>query len=233
MNFSLGAPDVSAYSRFVQRIRRRYTAEYTLLAPGEPRRTGMENALAALRAQGMGTGAALRVLRQLVIERLVVLGGGPIGCELAQSFARLGSQVTQVEMAPRLLMREDVDASDLVTARFRAEGIDVRLNHTARRIEVVAGEKVLIAEHAQREVRIPFDALLVAVGRSANLKGFGLEELGVATGRTVEVNAYLQTTRPATWRGHTSSRTPRRIRPGMPRSTRCSTRSRSSAPITA
>ena len=129
-------------------------------------------------------------------DRLVVLGGGPIGSELAQTFARLGSQVTQVEMAPRLLMREDVDASDLVTARFRAEGIDVCLNHTARRIEVVAGEKVLIAEHAQREVRIPFDALLVAVGRSANLKGFGLEELGVATGRTVEVNAYLQTNFP-------------------------------------
>ena len=129
-------------------------------------------------------------------ERLVVLGGGPIGSELAQTFARLGSRVTQVEQAPRLLMREDVDASDLVTARFRAEGIDVRLNHTARRIEVVAGEKVLIAEHAQREVRIPFDALLVAVGRSANLKGFGLEELGVATGRTVEVNAYLQTNFP-------------------------------------
>ena len=126
-------------------------------------------------------------------ERLVVLGGGPIGSELAQTVARLGSRVTQVEQAPRLLMREDVDASDLVTARFRAEGIDVRLNHTARRIEVVAGEKVLIAEHAQREVRIPFDALLVAVGRSANLKGFGLEQLGVATGRTVEVNAYLQT----------------------------------------
>ena len=129
-------------------------------------------------------------------DRLVVLGGGPIGSELAQTFARLGSQVTQVEMAPRLLMREDADASDLVTARFRSEGIDVRLNHTAKRIEVVAGEKVLITEHEQREVRIPFDALLVAVGRSANLQGFGLEELGVTTGRTVEVNDYLQTNFP-------------------------------------
>ncbi|WP_395685551.1 FAD-dependent oxidoreductase [Caenimonas koreensis] len=128
--------------------------------------------------------------------RLVVLGGGPIGSELAQTFARLGSQVTQVEMAPRLLMREDVDASELVTARFRSEGIDVRVNHTAKRIEVVDGEKVLVAEHGQREVRIAFDALLVAVGRTANLKGFGLEELGVATGRTVEVNAYLQTNFP-------------------------------------
>ena len=129
-------------------------------------------------------------------ERLVVLGGGPIGSELAQTFARLGSQVTQVEMAPRLLMREDADASSLVTARFRSEGIDVRLSHTAKRIEVVAGEKVLITEHEQQEVRIPFDALLVAVGRSANLQGFGLEELGVTTGRTVEVNDYLQTNFP-------------------------------------
>ena len=129
-------------------------------------------------------------------ERLVVLGGGPIGSELAQTFARLGSRVAQVEAAPRLLMREDVDASDRVTARFRAEGIDVRLNHTARRIEVVDGEKVLIAEHEHSEVRIPFDALLVAVGRQANLTGFGLEELGITTDHTVEVNAYLQTNFP-------------------------------------
>ena len=129
-------------------------------------------------------------------ERLVVLGGGPIGSELAQTFARLGSRVTQVEQAPRLLMREDVDASDLVTARFRNEGIDVLLDHTAKRIEVIDGEKVLIAEHANAEVRITFDALLVAVGRHANLTGFGLEELGVTTGRTVEVNAYLQTNFP-------------------------------------
>ena len=129
-------------------------------------------------------------------ERLVVLGGGPIGSELAQTFARLGSRVTQVEQAPRLLMREDVDASDLVTARFRNESIDVLLDHTAKRIEVIDGEKVLIAEHANAEVRIAFDALLVAVGRHANLTGFGLEELGVTTGRTVEVNAYLQTNFP-------------------------------------
>lgn len=129
-------------------------------------------------------------------DRLVVLGGGPIGSELAQTFARLGSRVTQVEQAPRLLMREDVDASDLVTARFRHEGIDVRLDHTAKRIEVINGEKLLIAEHAGSEVRIPFDALLVAVGRHANLTGFGLEELGVTTGRTVEVNDYLQTNFP-------------------------------------
>ncbi|MEP6874999.1 MAG: FAD-dependent oxidoreductase [Burkholderiales bacterium] len=129
-------------------------------------------------------------------DRLVVLGGGPIGSELAQTFARLGSRVTQIEQAPRLLMREDVDASDLVTARFRSEGIEVLLEHTAKRIEVVDGEKLLITQHAGVEVRVPFDALLVAVGRHANLTGFGLEELGVTTGRTVEVNAYLQTNFP-------------------------------------
>jgi pyruvate/2-oxoglutarate dehydrogenase complex dihydrolipoamide dehydrogenase (E3) component/uncharacterized membrane protein YdjX (TVP38/TMEM64 family) len=128
--------------------------------------------------------------------RLLVLGGGPIGSELTQTFARLGSRVTQVEQAPRLLMREDEDASDLVTARFRSEGIEVLLEHIAKRIEVIDGEKLLIAEHGQREVRIPFDALLVAVGRHANLTGFGLEELGVSTGRTVEVNAFLQTNFP-------------------------------------
>ncbi|MDE2276830.1 MAG: FAD-dependent oxidoreductase, partial [Burkholderiales bacterium] len=129
-------------------------------------------------------------------ERLVVLGGGPIGSELAQTFARLGSKVTQVEMAPRLLMREDPEVSALVAERFRAEDIDVRLGHQAERIEIVGGEKQLVAVHDGHEVRMPFDALLVAVGRVANLKGYGLEELGVTTGRTVEVNGYLQTNFP-------------------------------------
>jgi len=129
-------------------------------------------------------------------ERLMVLGGGPIGCELTQAFARLGCRVTQVEMAPRLLMREDPDVSQLVGDRFRQEGIDVRTGHTAKRIEVAGGEKVLIAEHAGQEVRLAFDALLVAVGRVANLTGYGLEELGVTAGRTVQVNGYLQTNFP-------------------------------------
>ncbi|TAL66392.1 MAG: pyridine nucleotide-disulfide oxidoreductase [Burkholderiaceae bacterium] len=129
-------------------------------------------------------------------DRLVVLGGGPIGSELAQTFARLGSQVTQVQRAPRILMREDADVSDLVTARFRAEGIAVLVGHKAERVEVVNGEKQLVATHEGHEVRIAFDALLVAVGRVANLKGYGLEELGVTTGRTVEVNGFLQTNLP-------------------------------------
>ena len=129
-------------------------------------------------------------------ERLLVLGGGPIGCELAQSFARLGAQVTQVEMAERLLVREDEDVSALVRQRFEAEGVRVLTGHQATRIELRDGERLLIAEHAGQERHIPFDALLVAVGRSANLRGYGLEELGVETARTVQVNGYLQTNFP-------------------------------------
>lgn len=130
-------------------------------------------------------------------RRLLVLGGGPIGCELAQTFARLGCAVTQVEQGKRLLPREDSDAAALVAERFVAEGIDLRLGHEAMRIEVLDdGEKILLAQHAGAAVRIAFDALLIAVGRRANLDGFGLQELGVDTGRTVEVNAFLQTNFP-------------------------------------
>lgn len=136
-------------------------------------------------------------LRELP-KRLVVLGGGPIGSELTQTFARLGAQVTQVEMAPRILIREDPEVSALVMERFRREGIGVLVNHTARRFVVEYGEKVLIAEHEGQEVRIPFDAVLVAVGRVANTAGYGLEELGIplTRARTVETNAYLQTLYP-------------------------------------
>ncbi|HRZ52085.1 MAG TPA: FAD-dependent oxidoreductase [Candidatus Contendobacter sp.] len=131
-------------------------------------------------------------------KRLIVLGGGPIGSELTQTFARLGSQVTQVEMAPRILIREDSEVSELVTQRFRAEGIAVLVNHKAKRFTVENGEKVLIAEHDGSDVRIPFDAVLVAVGRVANTTGYGLEELGIPTtpARTVETNEFLQTRYP-------------------------------------
>jgi len=131
-------------------------------------------------------------LRELP-RRLVVLGGGPIGSELTQTFARLGAQVTQVERSPRLLMREDPEASELVMQRFRAEGIRVLNGHQAKAFLVENGEKILVAEHDGQDVRIPFDAVLVAVGRAANLTGYGLEELGIPTGRTVETNEFLQT----------------------------------------
>jgi len=131
-------------------------------------------------------------LRELP-KRLVVLGGGPIGCELAQTFARLGSIVTQVEMAPRLLMREDPEVSELVRQRFIADGVTVALEHVAKQFVREDGEQILIAEHAGQQIRIPFDAVLVAVGRAANLTGYGLEELGIPVGRTVDTNDYLQT----------------------------------------
>jgi pyruvate/2-oxoglutarate dehydrogenase complex dihydrolipoamide dehydrogenase (E3) component/uncharacterized membrane protein YdjX (TVP38/TMEM64 family) len=131
-------------------------------------------------------------------KRLLVLGGGPIGSELTQAFARLGSTVTQVEMGARLLAREDVEVSDLVLRSFLADGVDVRLEHKALRFVVEGGEKILIAEHRGSEVKIAFDMLLCAVGRSARVTGFGLETLGIGLSktRTVEINDRLQTKYP-------------------------------------
>ncbi|MFZ2827792.1 FAD-dependent oxidoreductase [Hydrogenophaga sp.] len=131
-----------------------------------------------------------------VPKRLVVLGGGPIGCELAQSFARLGSQVTQVEMAPRLMIREDEEVSALARASLEADGVAVLTGHKALRCEVVDGEKTLVVEHAGAEKRMAFDQLLCAVGRVARLTGYGLEDLGIPTNKTVETNQYLQTLYP-------------------------------------
>ena len=130
--------------------------------------------------------------------RLVVLGGGPIGCELTQAFARLGSTVTQVEMLPRIMIREDPEISRMVADRFQAEGINVLVGHKAKSFRIEAGEKVLVADHEGRDVRIAFDQLLVAVGRLPNTQGYGLEELGipVTRARTVETNEYLQTLYP-------------------------------------
>jgi pyruvate/2-oxoglutarate dehydrogenase complex dihydrolipoamide dehydrogenase (E3) component/uncharacterized membrane protein YdjX (TVP38/TMEM64 family) len=136
-------------------------------------------------------------LRELP-QRLVVLGGGPIGCELAQAFARVGAHVTQVEMLPRIMIREDPEISAMVADRFRAEGIQVLVNHKAKAFRRDNGEKLLLAETEGREVRIPFDQLLVAVGRVATTEGYGLEELGipVTRQRTVEVDEHMRTRYP-------------------------------------
>jgi pyruvate/2-oxoglutarate dehydrogenase complex dihydrolipoamide dehydrogenase (E3) component/uncharacterized membrane protein YdjX (TVP38/TMEM64 family) len=130
--------------------------------------------------------------------RLLVLGGGPIGSELAQAFARLGAKVTQVEMLPRILPREDPEVSEMLRAQFASEGIDVRTGHKAKQFLRDGGAKVLVCEHEGREVRIEFDVLLCALGRVANTKGYGLEELGipVSKSRTVETNEFLQTIYP-------------------------------------
>jgi pyruvate/2-oxoglutarate dehydrogenase complex dihydrolipoamide dehydrogenase (E3) component len=128
-------------------------------------------------------------------RRLVVLGAGPIGCELAQSFARLGSSVTQVERAPRILGREDPEVSDLVAASLRADKVTVLTGHEAIRVEVVDGEKRLIVRHGDEEVAIAFDQLLCALGRSPRVSGYGLEELGMplTPRQTIQTNAFLQT----------------------------------------
>ncbi|HMM70678.1 MAG TPA: FAD-dependent oxidoreductase [Rhodocyclaceae bacterium] len=128
--------------------------------------------------------------------RLVVLGGGPIGCELAQAFARLGAQVTQVERGPRLLPREDPEVSALLAARLAADGVDVRLDTEAQEVQLENGDTVLLCSHGGAPQRIACDRILVAVGRAANLTGYGLQELGVRTGRTVQVNDFLQTNFP-------------------------------------
>ena len=103
-------------------------------------------------------------LRELP-KRILVLGGGPIGSELTQALARFGAQLTQVELAPRILMREDAEVSERVTRRFAAEGIVVLTRHRAQQFVIDNGEKILIAEYQGREVRIPFDACLLYTSR--------------------------------------------------------------------
>ncbi len=134
-------------------------------------------------------------------DRLLVLGGGPIGCELAQAFQRLGSRVTQVEMAPRIMGREDPEIAAMVLERFEADGIDVRTGHKAIRFEIRDGQRILIAERTDAggaHVEIEFDQLLCALGRAARLSGYGLDDLKIAVSgrRTIEVNEFLETNYP-------------------------------------
>jgi pyruvate/2-oxoglutarate dehydrogenase complex dihydrolipoamide dehydrogenase (E3) component len=135
-------------------------------------------------------------LRELP-RRLLVLGGGPIGSELAQAFARLGSSVTQVEMLPRILPREDPEFSEMVAQQMRADGVDLRVGHKAKKF-LRENQRTLICDYDGKEVRIEFDALLCAVGRVARTQGYGLEELGIplTRARTVETNEFLQTLYP-------------------------------------
>ena len=139
--------------------------------------------------------------------RLVVLGGGPIGCELAQSFARLGSQVTQVEMLDRLMIREDAEVSSFVKEVLEKDGVTVLTDHKAMQCGLSQGEflgeglsegladgvKWLEVESQGQTHRIEFDQMIVAVGRAPRLKGFGLEELGIPTDKVVQTNDYLET----------------------------------------
>ena len=129
--------------------------------------------------------------RERVPERIAIVGGGPIGTEMAQAFARLGATVTQIEHGPRLLPREDEEVSELVEAVLRKEGVDVRTGHEAMRVE---GKTLIV--RSDLEEAIPFDEIIVAVGRKARLTGYGLEELGIETERTIAVNDWLETRYP-------------------------------------
>ena len=133
-------------------------------------------------------------------RKLVVLGGGPIGCELTQAFARLGSEVTLVEMAPQLLGREDSDAADAVLSSLRDhDGVNVALATKAIRCEGNGDNGVLVCTQDGKEVRFEFDRLLLALGRKANSNTAGLEDVGVeiAGNGTVATDAYLRTNYPS------------------------------------
>jgi pyruvate/2-oxoglutarate dehydrogenase complex dihydrolipoamide dehydrogenase (E3) component len=132
-----------------------------------------------------------------VPRQLVILGGGPVGSELAQAFSRLGSQVTQVEMDSRILAREDPDVSEYARKALEADDVAVLTDHKALSLgREDDGSKFIVVEHGGRQARIHFDDLICAVGRTARLKGFGLEELGIRTGRTVDTNEFLETNIP-------------------------------------
>jgi pyruvate/2-oxoglutarate dehydrogenase complex dihydrolipoamide dehydrogenase (E3) component/uncharacterized membrane protein YdjX (TVP38/TMEM64 family) len=128
--------------------------------------------------------------------RLTVLGGGPIGCELAQAFQRLGSQVTLVEAAPRLLAREEPEAAAIVAATLAAEGVDLRIGHSATEVLRQGDGWALRIAGPSGDAIIPHDALLVAVGRTARTEGFGLVALGIAAGKVIETNDWLETLHP-------------------------------------
>lgn len=131
-------------------------------------------------------------------QSLLVLGGGAIGCELAQAFALLGINVTLVEMAERLLIREDADVSAIVAEKLLKEGIDVRLGYTVKQIAVENEQNFLLTEHLGQTVKIGFEQILLAIGRVANVAGYGLEELGVELSprQTLAVNEFQATNYP-------------------------------------
>ena len=131
-------------------------------------------------------------------DRLLVMGGGPIGCELAQAFSRLGSKVTIVNRSDRILPREDVDVSEFISERFKAEGIELITSREVEGFTQADGNRFAITSGADGELPIPFDQVLVAVGRKANTEHLGLETLDVVLNAngTVKVNEYLQTNYP-------------------------------------
>jgi pyruvate/2-oxoglutarate dehydrogenase complex dihydrolipoamide dehydrogenase (E3) component len=134
-------------------------------------------------------------------RRLLVLGGGPIGCELAQAFRRLGSEVTLVEMAAQILPREDHDAAAILAESFRRDNIDLRLNTAVRRVRISPEGKHVHVAGVGREDVVTVDAILAGAGRAPNVEGLDLERAGVEYDLRsgVKVNDVLQTTNPAVY----------------------------------
>lgn len=191
----LGVECISGYATLVtpwevevngQRLTARSIVIATGARPAVPPVPGLANT-------GYLTSDTVWSLRQKP-KRMVVLGGGPIGSELSLAFARLGVEITQIEMLPRILFREDEDVSELVAERFRLEGIRVLTEHKVVAVDQYARDKVVICEHKGQKVKIPCDEILVAVGRTANTDGLGLETLGIELNpnRTLKVDPYLR-----------------------------------------
>jgi pyruvate/2-oxoglutarate dehydrogenase complex dihydrolipoamide dehydrogenase (E3) component len=130
-------------------------------------------------------------------RRLAVLGAGPLGCELAQTFRRLGSEVTLIEIAPQILIREDPDAARIIADALEADGIDVRLATTVERAEKSDGGKTLHLKTGEEFGSVEVDEILIGAGRAPNVEGLNLEAVGVEYDRTgVKVNDNLRTANP-------------------------------------
>ena len=129
-------------------------------------------------------------------KNLLIIGGGPIGSEFTQCFARLGSHVTQIEMLPNILTREDDEISQALRQQFSREGVDLHTNTTCKAIVSENKKQVMVFEKGSQELRIKFDKVLIAVGRTANSKGFGLENIGIKFDQynRIIVDDYLRTT---------------------------------------
>jgi len=184
--------EVTGADGSTQRLTSRATVIATGAAPFVPPLPGLD-AVGYLTSDTLWQALAAH---ETAPARLVVLGGGPIGCELAQAFARLGSAVTQVEMAPRLLIREDPEVSDLAQAALARDGVQVLTGHKALACGLDADGKWIELETEAGKTRLHFDEIIVAVGRAARLTGFGLEDLGIPVDRVVETNDYLETLYP-------------------------------------
>jgi pyruvate/2-oxoglutarate dehydrogenase complex dihydrolipoamide dehydrogenase (E3) component len=137
-------------------------------------------------------------LRELP-EQLLIMGGGAIGCEMAQAFQRLGAQVTLVDAMPQLLPREDTDIVARLTQQLTDEGVRVLTDYAVTSFnQQTSGHIAILSRTGANQINVEFDRVLVAVGRRANTAGFGLQELGVELNAdgTVAVDSYLRTSCP-------------------------------------